>query len=150
MPPDQPSNITEHTAAITAAYVGNNAVAADQIPAIIASVHATLGGLGKPADTTVQIELKPAVPVRKSIQPGAIICLDCGYQGQMLRRHLTTAHGLTVDGYRARWGLDHDYPVVAPNYAEKRSALAKQIGLGTAHRRPARLGAPSSGRGARR
>jgi predicted transcriptional regulator len=142
MPLDQPtSNITEHTATITAAYLGNNMVAVDQIPAIIASVHAALGGVGTPTNTSLPVVMKPAVPVRRSVQPHAITCLDCGYQGQMLKRHLMALHALRPDDHRTRWGLPPEYPVVAPNYAVKRSALAKQIGLGTAHRRSAGLGA---------
>lgn len=134
MPLDQPT-LTEQAATITAAYLGNNTVAAEQIPSLITSIHAALGGLGKPADTALPVVLKPAVPVRRSVQPHAITCLDCGYSGQMLKRHLAAHHGLTPDEYRARWGLTADYPVVAPNYAVRRSALAKQIGLGTTNRR---------------
>ncbi len=120
----------EHAASIVAAYLGNHNVAPDQIPAIIASVHAALGGLSKP---TVEVEkLVPAVSIRKSVQPDGITCLDCGYSGQMLRRHLTASHGFTPEQYRERWGLPPDYPVTAPNYAAKRSVLAKEIGLGTA------------------
>jgi predicted transcriptional regulator len=119
----------EHAATITAAYLGNHNVARDQIPAILASVHAALGGLGKPR--VEPGKLAPAVSIRKSVQPDAITCLDCGYKAKMLRRHLTTAHDLTPEQYRERWGLAPDYPVVAPNYAQKRSQLAKDIGLGT-------------------
>jgi predicted transcriptional regulator len=119
----------EHAASIVAAYLGNHNVAPDQIPAIIASVHAALGGLGKP--TVVPEKLIPAVSIRKSVQPDAITCLDCGFSGQMIRRHLTVAHDLTPEQYREHWSLPPDYPVVAPNYAAKRSALAKEIGLGS-------------------
>jgi predicted transcriptional regulator len=120
----------EHAASIVAAYLGNHNVAPDQIPAIIASVHAALGGLSTPS--VVPEKLVPAVSVRKSVQPDAITCLDCGWSGQMLKRHLTAAHSLTPEQYRERWGLPVDYPVTAPNYASKRSQLAKAIGLGTA------------------
>jgi predicted transcriptional regulator len=120
----------EHATSIVAAYLGNHNVMPDQIPAIIASVHAALTKLGGPADA-VPAKLIPAISLRKSVQPDAIVCLDCGYSGKMLKRHLTTAHSLTPEQYRERWGLAPDYPVVAPNYAVKRSALAKQIGLGT-------------------
>jgi predicted transcriptional regulator len=119
-----------HAATIVAAYLGNHNVAPDEIPAIIASVHAALSGLGKPV--IVPVTLTPAVSIRKSVQPDTITCLDCGFSGQMIRRHLTTSHDLTPEQYRERWGLQPDYPVVAPNYAQKRSVLAKEIGLGTA------------------
>jgi predicted transcriptional regulator len=120
----------EHATSIVAAYLGNHTVAAAEIPAIIASVHTTLSSLGQPI-APVEPARKPAVALRKSVQPDAITCLDCGFSGQMVRRHLTTAHGLSVAQYRERWNLPPDYPVVSPNYASKRSRLAKEIGLGT-------------------
>jgi predicted transcriptional regulator len=120
----------EHATSIVAAYLGNHNVEPDQIPAIIASVHAALSVLGKPT-ISVPEKLVPAVSIRKSVSPEAIVCLDCGFSGQMIRRHLTVSHGLTPEQYRERWGLPVDYPVVAPNYAAKRSVLAKEIGLGT-------------------
>jgi predicted transcriptional regulator len=128
----------DHAATITAAYLGNHNVTPDQIPTIIASVHAALGALSTPVEPTVPARPHPAVSIRKSVTPDAIVCLDCGFAGKMIRRHLTTAHGLSVEQYRERWGLGPDYPVVAPNYAQKRSALAKEIGLGTATRRARR------------
>lgn len=122
----------EHAASIVAAYLGNHNVAAEQIPTIIASVHAALSSIGQPTATVpVEPVRKPAVAIRKSVQPDAITCLDCGFSGKMIRRHLTTTHDLTVEQYREKWGLPLDYPVVAPNYAAKRSQLAKNIGLGT-------------------
>ena len=121
----------EHAATIAAAYLSNHDVAPDQIPAIITSVHAALSSICQPTATVLEPVRKPAVAIRKSVQPEAITCLDCGFSGQMIRRHLTVAHDLTPEQYRERWGLAPDYPVVAPNYAVKRSALAKQIGLGT-------------------
>jgi predicted transcriptional regulator len=125
----------EHAAAITAAYLGNHNVAPEQIPAIIASIHATLGALSAPIEPAAPARPHPAISIRKSVQPDGIVCLECGFGGKMIRRHLTTAHGLSVEQYRERWGLAPDYPVVAPNYAAKRSQLAKEIGLGTATRR---------------
>jgi predicted transcriptional regulator len=116
-------------ATITAAYLGNHNVAPDQITAILASIHAALGALTAPAEPAAA-KLIPVVSIRKSLQPDAITCLDCGWKGQMLKRHLTASHGLTPEQYRERWSLQPDYPVVAPNYAQKRSALAKEIGLG--------------------
>lgn len=123
------SNI-EHAATIVSAYLRNHSIAAAQIPSIIQSVHSALDQIGKPAAAVLPAKLTPAVPIRRSIQPNAIVCLECGYSGQMLKRHLSAAHGYSPDTYRAKWGLPPNYPVVAPNYAEKRSALAKQIGLG--------------------
>jgi predicted transcriptional regulator len=121
----------EHATSIVAAYLGNHTGAPEQIPAIIASVHAALGALGQPVEPAAPTRPHPAVSIRKSLQPDAITCLDCGFSGQMIRRHLTTAHGLSVEQYRERWNLPPDYPVVAPNYAARRSQLAKDIGLGT-------------------
>ena len=120
----------EYVAKIVSAYAKRNAVAADQLPALIATVHAALfgiegGGLPEPARGP-----EPAVPIRRSIQPDAITCLDCGYRGKMLKRHLMTAHQLTPDAYRVRWGLKPDYPMSAPNYTARRSELAKSYGLG--------------------
>jgi predicted transcriptional regulator len=120
-------------ASIVAAYLGNHNVAVDQIPAILASVHAALTKLIAPADP-VPTRLIPTISIRKSVMPEAIVCLDCGWSGQMLKRHLSTSHGLTPEQYRERWGLQPDYPIVAPNYTAKRSRLAKDIGLGVAHR----------------
>ena len=124
-------------ASIVAGYLGNHTVAPAEIPTIIASVHAALSAVGTPIEPTVPKRV-PAVAIRKSVTPEAIICLDCGFSGQMIRRHLTTAPGLSVKQYRERWGLGPDYPVVAPNYAAKRSMLAKEIGLGTQTRRRGR------------
>jgi predicted transcriptional regulator len=125
--------ITEHTTTIAAAYLGKNTVTPDQIPTVIRSVHSVLCQLVQPT-RAAEPARKPAVSIRKSVQPETIVCLDCGFSGQMIRRHLTTAHGLTVEQYRERWNLPPDYPVVAPNYAAKRSQLARDIGLGTTTR----------------
>jgi putative zinc finger/helix-turn-helix YgiT family protein len=120
----------EQVAEIVAAYVGHNTIPSDQLPTLITSVRQALAGLGQ-STAAPPAALTPAVPIRRSVGANAITCLDCGYMGQMLKRHLTTAHGLGVDEYRTRWGLPSDYPMVAPNYAARRSELAKQIGLGT-------------------
>ena len=115
---------------IVSAYVGNNIVPAADLGALIASVHGALAGIGE-APAPVEAEpLKPAVPIRKSVTPDYIICLEDGKKLKMLRRHLHTAYGMTPDAYRAKWNLPSDYPMVAPNYAQQRSALAKSIGLG--------------------
>ena len=119
----------EQVAEIVAAYVGHNTISSDQLPALISNVSAALSALGKPVAATPEA-LTPAVPIRRSITADKIICLDCGWSGQMLRRHLHAAHALEPQRYRERWKLAPDYPMTAPNYASRRSELAKTIGLG--------------------
>ena len=121
------------TADIVAAYVSNNAVSSSDLPGLIETVFSTLQRVGAPA-APPEPEQQPAVPVKRSISNKAIVCLECGKGQKMLKRHLASAHGLTPDEYRAKWRLPYDYPMVAPDYAEKRRTLAKQIGLG---RKPA-------------
>ncbi len=113
------------TAQLATSYVGNNKVAPAEIPALISSLHEALNKLesGDPVR-------EPMVSIDKSVKRNEILCLDCGQGHKMLKRHLRAAHGLTVEEYRARWGLDRNYPLVAPNYAKQRSELAKKIGLG--------------------
>jgi predicted transcriptional regulator len=118
-----------NVADIVAAFVGNNTVPTAELPALIASVHASLSSLGAPQPEAV-VELVPAVPVRKSITPDYIVCLEDGRKLKSLKRHLLAAFGLTPEAYREKWGLPKDYPMVAPNYAAARSELAKRIGLG--------------------
>ena len=118
------------TADIVAAHVSNNAVGIADLPDLIARVHAALAGLGTPAAAPVE-ELKPAVSIRSSVKPDYIVCLEDGKKLKMLRRHLMTQYGMTPEDYRAKWGLPKDYPMVAPDYAERRRELAKSIGLGT-------------------
>jgi len=121
----------ERVAEIVAAYVKRNSVAPDQVPALIQQVNQALIGLGQPQEPPPPaMPDAPAVPIRRSVTPDKIICLDCGYKGQMLKRHLTTAHGLSIDDYRTRWKLSSDYPMIAPNYAIRRSEIAKAAGLG--------------------
>ena len=123
------TNVLGLTAQIVSAHVANNAVSPDALPSLIQEVFKTLSGVGK---EPVQAEKpQPAVPVKKSIFPDYIICLEDGKKLKMLRRHLKTAYNLSPDQYRDRWGLASDYPMVAPNYASHRSSLAKKIGLGT-------------------
>ena len=132
-PSGQPSDsqdILGLTTDIVAAHVGNNEVAAKDLPGIIREVYATLAGLDG-SDARMAEKPKPAVPIKKSIFPDYIVCLEDGKKLKMLKRHLKTAYGLTPDEYRQRWGLPADYPMVAPNYAKHRSSLAKKIGLGT-------------------
>jgi predicted transcriptional regulator len=119
----------EHVAEIVAAYVGKNRLDPAELPTLIASVSRALAGLGQ-VPVAAPTSLTPAVPIRRSVGAETITCLDCGYKGQMLKRHLTTSHGTDPVSYRARWGLGKDYPMVAKNYATRRSDLAKAIGLG--------------------
>ena len=117
------------TSDIVAAHVSNNDVNVADVPALITQVYQALAGLGAPAAPEAA-PLKPAVSIRNSVKPDKVVCLDCGMELQMLKRHLTTHHGMTVDEYKAKWGLASDHPMVAPNYAERRRVLAKKIGLG--------------------
>jgi predicted transcriptional regulator len=122
---------------IVAAYVSNNAVAANDLPAMIRTVHSTLNNLDQTAPSR-ETDLTPAVPIKKSVTADYIICLEDGKKLKMLKRYLRSQYGLTPEEYKARWGLPHDYPMVAPNYAAQRSKLAKQIGLGRVSTTPAR------------
>ena len=116
------------TSDIVAAHVSNNSVSVDEVPALITNVYGALASLG--SAPIVEEKLEPAVSVRSSVKSDHIVCLEDGKKMKMLKRHLMTDHGLTPAEYRARWGLPADYPMVAPDYAEKRRVLAKQIGLG--------------------
>ena len=118
----------EHTTQIVAAYVRRNQVAADALPALISTVHEALGRLGTTLPEPAG-ERTPAVPVRRSVHRDYVVCIECGWRGQMLRRHIA-GHGLSVEQYRARWNLKPDHPITAPGYSERRSAMARQIGLG--------------------
>ena len=117
------------TTKIVAAYLGGNALAATEIPTLITSVYSTLAGADSPASAPTE-QQQPAVSVKKSVTPGHIVCLECGDHQKMLKRHLLTGHGLTADEYRTKWSLPRDYPLVAPEYAARRSELAKASGLG--------------------
>jgi predicted transcriptional regulator len=123
------------TANIVSAYVSNNPVAAADIPALINQVHAALLRVGSGQPEASAEPLKPAVPVKKSINPDYLVCLDDGKKFKSLKRHLRTQYGMTPEQYREKWGLPADYPMVAPNYAAARSQLAKQMGLGQQRRR---------------
>jgi predicted transcriptional regulator len=145
-----PPNYIELAADIVSAFVSNNSVPVTELPALIGSVHAALsqvasGSAQQPAEETKA----PAVPIKKSVQPDYIVCLDDGKRFKSLKRHLRTTYNLTPDQYRAKWGLAHDYPMVAPNYAAARSELAKQMGLGARRRKtpePPPPAAPAKGR----
>ncbi len=121
------------TADIVAAHVGNNTMALSEIPALIRSVHGALATLGTPADEPAA-RPEPAVAIRASVKPDYLVCLEDGRKLKMLKRHLMTQYNMTPEQYRAKWNLPADYPMVAPNYAEQRRTLAKQIGLGTQRR----------------
>jgi predicted transcriptional regulator len=130
--PDEPmtaSTNQELTAEIVAAYARRNQIGTDQLATLISTVHQALANLGNPT-TQAPDEWKPAVSARQSVHRDYVVCMDCSWKGTMLRRHLTTAHGLTIDEYRARWNLKPDHPVTALGYSERRSAMAKQNGLG--------------------
>src|SRR5262252_1852715 len=124
------------TTKIVSSYVRHHTVGADQVSELITSVHQALAQLGQPVQT--QEVLTPAVSVRRSVHHDYVVCLDCGYRGKTLRRHITTRHGLSRDDYRRRWGLKSDHPLTAPGYSEQRSMVAKQRGLG---RKPSIQGA---------
>ena len=122
------------TSQIVAAYVRKNLIPTEQIGSLIASVHSTLSGLGN--EVVEEPPRVPAVSVRRSVHADYIICIDCGYKGQMLKRHLQSRHGLSVDQYRRRWNLSSEYPTTAPNYSEYRSQLAHSLGLGRGRPKP--------------
>jgi predicted transcriptional regulator len=123
------SDLLRMTADVAAAYVGNNSLAAAQITDVIKTIYASLAALDRPEGAPMTTQ-KPLVPIKKSVTPDYIVCLEDGKKLKMLKRHLRTAYGMTPEAYRAKWGLPPDYPMVAPNYAQQRSAFAKRIGLG--------------------
>ncbi|MFD2264093.1 MucR family transcriptional regulator [Lacibacterium aquatile] len=131
------SDLSAMTTQIVAAYLSKNSLPLSELPSLIQQVHSALTGVGT-APVAVAVERpEPAVPVKKSVTPDYIVCLEDGKKLKMLKRHLKTAFNMTPEQYRERWGLPADYPMVAPNYADQRSKLAKQIGLGTKPRRGA-------------
>jgi predicted transcriptional regulator len=134
-------NLTETlitlTADIVSAHVSNNSVAVNDLPVLIQNVHTALSALGARKEEPV-VKPEPAVSIRSSVKPDFIVCLEDGKKLKMLKRHLMTHYQMTPDDYRQKWGLNADYPMVAPNYAEQRRTLAKKIGLGTKRRRTGR------------
>lgn len=118
------------TADIAAAYVSNNTVQASDVPSVIQTIYRALAGVGAAASQPTPEPQKPAVPIKKSITPDYLISLEDGKKYKSLKRHLRTQYNMSPDDYRAKWGLPKDYPMVAPNYAASRSALAKSMGLG--------------------
>lgn len=125
------AELLELTAEIVSAHVSNNSVPLSDLPSLIQEVYRTLATVGMPPQKAQPERPQPAVPIKKSITPEYLICLEDGKKLKMLKRHLQTSYGMTPDQYRERWGLGGDYPMVAPNYAKHRSSLAKKIGLGT-------------------
>ena len=126
--------LTELTAEIVSAYVSNNPMAADQLPSLIQSTFQTVSSLSAAPSQTTAPNKEPAVPIKKSVTNEYIICLENGKKFKSLKRHLQSRYNMTPEEYRTKWGLPVDYPMVAPGYAEKRSQLAKKMGLGK--RRP--------------
>jgi predicted transcriptional regulator len=131
------------TADIVSAHVGHNRVTVAELPELISRVHAALASLDQAGEQPAASEQKPAVSIRSSVKPDHIVCLEDGKKLTMLKRYLQTNYGMTPQQYRAKWKLPADYPMVAPNYAEKRRTLAKAIGLG----RKSGDAAPASRRG---
>jgi predicted transcriptional regulator len=138
-----PNNVSDEellrmTTDVVAAYVGKNPLSTGQLTEVITAVFLSLKGLdGRAGEAKPAPSLRPAVPIRKSITPDYLICLEDGKKLKMLKRHLRSSYNLTPEDYRQKWGLSLDYPMVAPNYAEQRSQFAKKIGLGRGPGRPA-------------
>ena len=127
-------DVLRMTADVVAAYVRNHSLATQDLPGIINTVHTSLTDISR-NDAAAAVPLQPAVPIRRSVTPDYIVCLEDGRKLKMLKRHLRTSYNLTPDEYRTKWQLGPDYPMVAPNYAKRRSEFAKQIGLGQKSRR---------------
>ena len=139
--PDEPQAVStnqELTAEIVSTYVRRNQIGTDQLASLISTVHQAFANLGNPV-AEIPGERKPIVSARQSVHRDFVVCMDCGWKGSMLRRHVTTAHGLTADEYRARWNLKSDHPITAPGYSERRSTMAKKIGLGRGRSEPAEM-----------
>lgn len=137
---EEKPELLEMTADIVSAYVSNNTVNADALPGLISSIHSMLSQVSGGGVQPEPEPQEPAVPVRKSISPDFLVCLEDGRKFKSLKRHLRTKYDMSPEEYRAKWGLPKDYPMVAPNYAKARSDLAKQMGLGQGGRKPARGG----------
>ena len=135
--PSQPE-LVELTARIVSAYVSNNSMVASDLPHLISETHAAVSRATGGASDVEREEQKPKVPVKKSVMADHIVCLEDGKKFKSLKRHLRTHYNLSPEEYREKWGLPHDYPTVAPNYARARSDLAKKMGLGQQRRRAAR------------
>lgn len=138
MEPRNDEMLIELTAEVVSAYVSNNTVAATDLPNLIAEVHTALGKTSEPEAPPEPEKQKPAVSIRKSLNHDYLICLEDGKQFKSLKRHLRTHYDLSPEEYREKWGLPADYPMVAPAYAEARSRLAKEMGLGQKRKRRAK------------
>jgi predicted transcriptional regulator len=132
---DNTASYIELAADIVSAYVSNNSVPSNELAAMIGDVHAALSRVGQGNVEAPAEAPKPAVPIRKSVTPDFIICLEDGKKFKSLKRHLRTQYNITPEQYREKWGLPPDYPMVAPNYAKARSQLAKDMGLGQQRRK---------------
>ena len=128
---EEKADLVDMTAEIVSAYVGNNTIGAQELPSLIQQVYSALNQATRNVDAGAMPEpRRPAINIKKSIMPDYLICLEDGKKFKSLKRHLRTHYNLSPDEYRAKWGLPKDYPMVAPRYAEARSALAKEMGLG--------------------
>ena len=139
-----PPSLVELTAEIAAAYVASNSLAPTEVPAVIRAIYESLSRLGNAGSEAPAVRPAPFVPVKKSITPDFLISLEDGRQYKSLKRHLRTSYGMSPEAYRTKWGLPKDYPMVAPNYAAARSAMAKASGLGSGGRTAAK--APARGK----
>ena len=129
MPDEHRMGLERDTAEIVSAYLRHHQLSADQVGSLIQSVHAALSNLDK-AEPEKEVERTPAVPIRRSVHREYVVCVECGWRGKMLRRHIGSAHDLGPTEYRRRWNLASDHPLTAPGYSERRSEFARQIGLG--------------------
>ena len=127
-------DLVDMTASVVSAYVAGNPVPAQDLPALIRSVFSTFTEISGRRGAALEVSQEPAIAIKKSVTPDFIICLEDGKKFKSLKRHLRTRYNLTPDEYRAKWGLPHDYPMVAPTYAKERSNLAKRMGLGQSRR----------------
>lgn len=141
----KPTEALTLTVQIVAAHLSKNRVAVDGLPRLIEEIYKTLAEVDASSVATPE-RPRPVVPIKKSVTPDYIICLEDGKKLKMLKRHLRSAYNLTPEEYRERWGLAPDYPMVAPNYTKQRRRLAKQIGLGTRTRRPAAVARRETGK----
>jgi len=139
--------VVELVAGIVSAFVSHNSVPTSELPALIASTHAALTGLGQATAPGPEEKAVPAVSIKKSITADWLICLEDGKKFKSLKRHLRTAYDMSPEAYRAKWGLPNDYPMVAPAYAEARSKLAKSMGLGQQRRKT--IAAPAAAKRSR-
>ena len=142
-------NLTELAAEIVSAFVANNNVPIGDLPRLIGEVHSALQQTTTGGQKAEEKPQEPAVPIRRSVQPDHIVCLEDGKKFKSLKRHLSSEHNMSPQAYRQKWGLPRDYPMVAPNYAASRSEMAKQIGLGQSRRKAAEPAPEPKRRGGR-